>query len=634
MRGRVRGITVEIDGNTTGLQNALADVNKRSQSVQKELRDVDRLLKFDPSNTELLAQRQELLGEAIATTSEKLDTLKQAEAEVQAQFERGEIKEEQYRAFQREIADTESRLKYFQGQLGQSQSKLERFGGAMQKASERTKKASETMTKHGKTLTKNVTAPILAAGTALGVAAVKAGQWADSMLDTASMTGVSTDSLQAFERMEAKAGLTTGTLASQVQTLNKRFADGELDAKKVGIAVEKMGYSFEDFVNLPAEEKMDALMGSMQGMSQQERIDLANLLGVTDLLPVLDAADGEWNDFKESMSEGAIPKDQLETMANFSNGMAEIGQQMKLLLIKALIPLIEKFEEFRPLLQEKLVPIMENVGEWIAKLVDWFFNLDGGIQGTILAIIGIIAAAGPLLLIFAPIVKIIGILIGVVGTLATGIAALSLPILIAIGAIAALIAIGILLWRNWDTIVEMAQNLAKNIKQKFTEFRDNVATKMGETWESIKSIWDRTMSFFTDIDLRQIGKDIIQGLINGINSMATAVWDSAKGIAKSVGDSISSFLRLGSPSRLLMDMGEDTGEGLIIGMEKTLSRVKSASEKMAHAVVPDFDNGNQSPAGAASGRSMVVNLHSPKALDVREANKEFNRTLNRMALMW
>lgn len=111
MAGGIRGITVEIGGNTTKLGKALSEVNSKSKSLQSELKGVNTLLKFDPSNVTLLKQKQDLLNTSIATTKEKLNTLKSTQEQVQAQFDKGEITEEQYRNFQREIVATEQKLK-------------------------------------------------------------------------------------------------------------------------------------------------------------------------------------------------------------------------------------------------------------------------------------------------------------------------------------------------------------------------------------------------------------------------------------------------------------------------------------------------------------------------------------------
>ncbi|HEK9100204.1 TPA: hypothetical protein SUB30_001493 [Bacillus pseudomycoides] len=123
---RIKGITVEIGGETTGLQNALKDVNKRSNDLAKELKDVERLLKFNPGNVEALAQKQQLLTQRIEATTEKLSQLKAAEQQVQAQFERGDIGEEQYRAFRRELEYTEGSLGGLQNQLKNMKDEQER----------------------------------------------------------------------------------------------------------------------------------------------------------------------------------------------------------------------------------------------------------------------------------------------------------------------------------------------------------------------------------------------------------------------------------------------------------------------------------------------------------------------------
>ncbi|MEG0732365.1 MAG: phage tail tape measure protein [Vagococcus sp.] len=127
-KGRIQGITIELDGETKGLQAALKDVNSQSKSVSSELKDVERLLKFNPGNTEAIAQKQKLLGDQVALTSEKLNILKGSQADVEAQFQRGDIGEEQYRAFKREIEFTEGALNGFKGQLGNVQTEQDRLG--------------------------------------------------------------------------------------------------------------------------------------------------------------------------------------------------------------------------------------------------------------------------------------------------------------------------------------------------------------------------------------------------------------------------------------------------------------------------------------------------------------------------
>lgn len=130
----VKGITVEIGGDTTKLGKALEASEKQSKDLQKELKSVNTALKFNPDNVELITQKQKLLADQVEATKNKLDTLKAAEAQVAAQFKSGEIAEEQYRAFQREIIETESKLKTYQSQLeatSKKSSALKELTGAM-----------------------------------------------------------------------------------------------------------------------------------------------------------------------------------------------------------------------------------------------------------------------------------------------------------------------------------------------------------------------------------------------------------------------------------------------------------------------------------------------------------------------
>lgn len=140
---RIKGITVEIGGDTTGLDKALSGVNKQIRTTQQELRDVERLLKLDPTNTELLAQRQKLLQQAIEGTSEKLKSLKEAEAQVQEKFQRGEIGEEQYNALKREIIDTEEKLNGLEDAAKKSNATMAQIGATADKVAQGAQKVSD-----------------------------------------------------------------------------------------------------------------------------------------------------------------------------------------------------------------------------------------------------------------------------------------------------------------------------------------------------------------------------------------------------------------------------------------------------------------------------------------------------------
>lgn len=127
MADRIKGITIEIGGDTTGLSKALSGVNKEIRNTQSQLKDVERLLKLDPSNTELLSQKQKLLAQSVSETKNKLDTLKTAEQQVQQQFAEGKVSEQQYDALKREIINTSGQLKELEKQAANTNVTLQQI---------------------------------------------------------------------------------------------------------------------------------------------------------------------------------------------------------------------------------------------------------------------------------------------------------------------------------------------------------------------------------------------------------------------------------------------------------------------------------------------------------------------------
>lgn len=125
---RIKGLSIQIDGDTTGLTEALHDVNKSITSTQAQLKDVEKLLKLDPENVELLSQKQDLLTQAVSKTEEKLNVLKEAAAQAQDQLAEGKISQEQFNALQREIASTEIELKKYSSELGNAADATEDLG--------------------------------------------------------------------------------------------------------------------------------------------------------------------------------------------------------------------------------------------------------------------------------------------------------------------------------------------------------------------------------------------------------------------------------------------------------------------------------------------------------------------------
>lgn len=219
MSKRVKGITITLGADKTGLDRALKEIESVSRNLNEELRDVNSLLKFSPDNTELVTQKQKLLADQIKATKEKLDQLRQAEEQVQSQFEKGEINEEQYRAYQREIVETESKLRYYEKALKETGNEQIAFGEKMQAAGEKMKKAGDKMQEVGRNLSMKVTAPILAIGTAGVMAAIDFESGMAGVRKTTDLTAEELDTMgQALRDMAKEIPVSVVELTNLAET--------------------------------------------------------------------------------------------------------------------------------------------------------------------------------------------------------------------------------------------------------------------------------------------------------------------------------------------------------------------------------------------------------------------------------
>lgn len=208
MANRIKGITVEIGGDTTKLSKALEGVNKTIKNTQTQLKDVEKLLKLDPKNTELLSQKQKLLADSISATKDKLATLKTAAEQANAALAKGDITQEQYDALQREIIETEQELRNLESEANKASDSLSKIGAA----GEVLQNVGDKISDVGGKLTTHVTVPIMAAGTA----AVKTASDFDSaMSKVAAVSGATGDDLDKLRDKAREMGSKTKFSASE-----------------------------------------------------------------------------------------------------------------------------------------------------------------------------------------------------------------------------------------------------------------------------------------------------------------------------------------------------------------------------------------------------------------------------------
>ena len=249
MAGTIKGIIVEIGGDTSKLQKALKSVNSATSSLSKELRGVNSLLKLDPSNTELVAQKQTILAKNIQETSEKLDLLKNTQKQAEEAMANGtEISEENYRNLQREIINTENKLKELQLEASnwtQAGKKLEEFGNKVTDISSK-------IDNLGSTLTTTLTIPVLAIGTA---AVTTGNSFEAQMSRVQAIAGATKDELEQLTDQAIDLGAETTFSASEV-------AAGMENLASAGFTVQEIMDAMPGLLNLAASSGTDLATSS------------------------------------------------------------------------------------------------------------------------------------------------------------------------------------------------------------------------------------------------------------------------------------------------------------------------------------------------------------------------------------
>lgn len=245
--GRIKGVTVEISGDTTKLQSALKGVNTEIRNTQSQLRDVEKLLKLDPGNTELIAQKYKLLGQAVDETKQKLETLKTAQEQANEALKNGTISQEQYDGLQREIIETESQLKRLEEQADRSAVALQKITAT----GEKWQSAGDKIADAGKKLL-----PVTGVVTAAGTAAVKtAADFESAMSKVAAVSGATGSDLDALTKKAREMGSKTKFSASEAAEAMNYMA-------MAGWKTEDMLSGIEGVMNLAAASGEDLAVTS------------------------------------------------------------------------------------------------------------------------------------------------------------------------------------------------------------------------------------------------------------------------------------------------------------------------------------------------------------------------------------
>lgn len=588
MAGKIKGITIEFNGDTTKLDKALREINKNTKSLDQELKSVNKALKFNPTNVDLWRQKQQLLTEKVSETAKKLDVLKQAQKQMDAS---GVDKNSaEYRELQREIVETESKLKTFNKQLRE-------IGNVNLKATqEQLKEIGSKATAAGTSLSKNVTAPIVALGAASVTAFNEVQKGLNIVANKTGATGAELDAMQTSARNLAKTiptdfeaagtaigevntrfgvmgneleslsaqyvkfakvngvdltnsidetqkalsafGLTAKEAPGLLDTLTRasQLTGASVDSLTAGLiqnatAFQELGLNVDQSVMLMAQlEKSGANSETvMQGLRKalknaakegkpldQALSELQNTIlngsGSMDGLTASYELFGKSGDqIYSAVKNGTIDFEALGA------AVADTGGTLDAVFEETLTP-AEKFQttlnsvkdagyELGNTIMTMLEPYMDSLAKKAQELSTWWETLSPETQDMIVKVALLAASIGPLLIVIGKVATGISSIIGLVNLVGGAIGLLSAgPLVLIVAAIAAVVAAGVLLYKNWDKIKATAQTVGKSIKS---------------TWESVKDAISRVANAIFDALTWPYKKawDTIKGVINKIKNL-------------------------------------------------------------------------------------------------------------------
>lgn len=308
MANRIKGITVEIGGDTTKLQTALKGVNGQIKNTQSALKDVEKLLKLDPTNTNLLAQKQKLLTQAIGETKEKLATLKTAAEQANEQLQKGEITQSQYDALQREIAETEAELKKLESQASKTNQTLDKIGEVGGKL----EAVGGKITDVGKKVT-----VVSTAVTAMGGAAVKtAADFESSMSQVQATMGITKDSMSEVD------GQSVNTMDTLSDLAKKMGSETAFSASECAEALNYLALAGYD-----TQEMCDTLP-TVLNLAAAGNIDLASASDmVTDAMSALGMETSDADKMVDQMAKTASSTN--TSVGQLGEGILTIGATAK-----------------------------------------------------------------------------------------------------------------------------------------------------------------------------------------------------------------------------------------------------------------------------------------------------------------
>lgn len=518
-KNKLAGITLEIGGDTTELSKALQQPNKEAADLQSKLKAVDQALKLDPTNTDLLAQKQRLLADAITQTESKLNLLKQAQDEFVKSNKN--VDSAEYIELEKQIAQTEKKLndlKNASDEVAKSNNKistsLTNAGSALESASQKTKGLS------------TAAGGLLAAWAATVPATDELRQDLSYLEQNAIDAGIGAETAEAaFDTFNNVINETDSSVEGVSNLLQAGFTESNLQKAVEGLT--------GAYIKFPDTMKIESLADSLQetlatGQATGQFGELLDRLGI--------GAENFSDKLANCSTEAEKQQLVLQTLAD--NGLNETYKSY----LKNNSAMIEsrdatqQFQEAMAQLSEAIMPIITAITNGITDLVNWFTQLDPTIQQATVIVLALVAALSPVT--------------GVLASIATAAAALNisiLPIIATILAIIAAVTAVILIFQNWDSICEWFSNQWESfttwLGDKFESFKNFFVNTGKGILNWFKELPSNIMNFVSSLPNKMLnfGKNILDSLISGIKSILGNLKNVAGDIANSVIDAIKSL---------------------------------------------------------------------------------------------
>lgn len=482
-KNRIKGITIEIDGDVSGLQRALNKVDSSLKNTQTALKDVNKLLKLNPKNTELLTQKQGLLKDAINTTEQRLKELNNAYGNLKA--ESPEELVEKQNALKREIIETEQNLKSLKDQYKD-------FGSVakqqLKAVSDQLKDTGEKLQSTGKDLTLKLTAPIVALGT-IGVNYNAQIEQYRTMFTT--LTGSAEEADRIISQLQADAQKSPFDSASLIQANQYLISagvsadDARQDILNLGNAIaatgggsaelERMSQNLQQIKNVGKATSQDIKQFANAGINIYGLLADATGKTVAEVKEMDVTYEELSKAFAMASQEGGKYYGAMEAQGQTLNGSLSATKESIQMLLGEIT--------------EAAMPIIVQVLGKIREVITWLSSLDDDTKKRILLIASLVAAIGPVITIIGTIISSLGSLIGVISMMMSPMGAL-------IAIIGGAIAIGVALYKNWDEIKAKASELMSAISDKFSAIKNTITEKINGARDAVKSAIDKIKSFF------------------------------------------------------------------------------------------------------------------------------------------